>query len=594
MPGFLLVALLASLLYLSTAGFPEWLSVKIITKINSSGSFVLGFGTMKLSPLKMELLLDDVTLYRKKVVGPPALEARRLALNLDLIALVKDEFCMRKVVVSDGIIRPKLCSGPDAPDEIRDSGNRKLSFVVEFERCMVQGVNVVSLSSDVHIDGEKVRFANVGGTLSHADMKGDVSGEIVYDEKDRVLDGHLLTHLDPRLLIPLMNEWELTGTADFVRRFEFRKPPKCEVTFRKLNHGDGALSLDGKYAMEDSSYHGVDMIRARGKAHVELAGEKALVKVEVAELVRKEGSARTTFTADLTSRLVTFDGLSEIYAPAFFQMVGVFTNESREYFRFNGPVRIAASGVVDYGGLTNTNFKGIVQTEHLGIGPVMTEACSFNMSMVGLTTTVTDVQGKMYAGNFSGSGVFMVPLHSDSNVSYSVDVKLRDVDFKNLVASTAAELKDMKYSGGISGWVGVSGILGRGNGRTAVGQGYLSIKEGRLFTLPIFGGLTEFMTKYIPGVDFILAQTDARADFAIRNGMASSREILVEGGIITLSGEGDFHFSKDLDFKVKVKLLKKKTFLGMVVQFVTDPISELFEFKLKGSLAKPAWSPLHL
>ena len=102
------------------------------------------------------------------------------------------------------------------------------------------------------------------------------------------------------------------------------------------------------------------------------------------------------------------------------------------------------------------------------------------------------------------------------------------------------------------------------------------------------------MTKYVPGVDFILEQTDARADFSVRDGKVSSDEILVEGGIITLSGSGDYYFNRNLDFKVKVRLLKKKTVLGKIVQFVTDPISELFEFKLKGTLAEPDWSILHL
>ncbi|MDD4873215.1 MAG: hypothetical protein PHR77_21890, partial [Kiritimatiellae bacterium] len=465
--GILAVMILATILYLSTAGFPEWLAIRIKDEINSSGSVVLDAGVIRLAPLHMELVLEDVRLYRKKVMGPAAVDVKYLVVSLDLVALVKKKNCVRKIKAIDGTIRPKLCSGPDVAGGTGSGVTRKVAFVVELENCVIQGVNVVLLSADLHIEGNVVRFDNIGGTLNQGNMQGDLSGQMIYNDKTKVLDGYLQTQFDPRLLIPVINEWEMTGTADLISRFEFNhSSPKCEATFRKLNSGAGDFVLDGKFSIQDCSYQGVDMIRANGKVHVDLAGPKELIKVEVAELVRKEGVARTTFTVDLVRHVVTFDGMSEIHAPDFFRMVGVFTNECRQYFRFNGPVKIAASGVVDYGGLTNTNFKGIVETERMGIGPIMTEKCSFCMTMLGLTNTVTDVEGKMYGGKFSGSAVFVLPSQSVSNVSYLVDAKINDVDFKEVVTATVVEAKDLKYSGRLNAWTKVSGVMGEGNGRT--------------------------------------------------------------------------------------------------------------------------------
>lgn len=594
-PGILVVLLLAVILYLNVVGFPEWAASRIVDKVNSSGSVVLCAGTIRLAPLHMVIILEDVRLYRKKIVGPAAVEAKHLEIGVDVIALLRRKFCVDGVKITDGIIRPKLCHGSSTDNNEGPANTRKAVFVIALENCVVQGVTIASLSSDLSVEGDLVKFNNIGGTLSRGDMHGDVSGSLVYNDRNRVLDGKLLTQFDPHILIPLINEWDMPGTAELISRFNFyKKPPKCEMVFRKLNDGLGDFVLDGKFWIQDCSYRDVDMIKAHGSARVELAGPKELVHVEVAELMRKEGVARTAFTADLAAGTVNFDGMSEIYAPALFQMIGVFTNECRQYFKFDGPVKIAASGMVDYRSMTNTNFRGIVDTQRMGVGHFMTEKCSFMMTMTGLTTTVTDVTGGIYHGSFAGTAKFVLPFLSASNISYSVNATVDGADFREFAALTMPETDKVKYTGKIGGRVNVSGLLGYGNGKTAAGNGYVVVTKGHIFTLPLFGGLTEFMIKYVPGVDFLLAQTEARSDFSVANGKASSREILVEGGVVTLSGAGSYSFDGGLDFKVKVKLLKKKTLLGQIVQFVTDPISELFEFKLDGTLSQPKWSALHL
>jgi len=592
--GTIVVLVLTVVFYLSSVGFPGWFKAKILARVNS-GSIVLNFSVMRLSPLHMQLVLDDVRLYRKKVLGPAAVDVKHLLFKLDAVALMKKEFCLRRVKIVDGVVRPKLLSSPDQPRDAGSEDGRKADFAVEVERCMVQGIKVVMLSADLHVNGPVVRIDNIGGALSQGGMSGDVSGEFVYNDRTRVLDAHLLSRFDPRLLIPLMHEWDMPGTIELVSHFDFRKqPPKCEARFRKLNDGLGDFTLDGNFVINDCSYRGINLQSASGDVHIDMAGSKSLVKVEVAELIRPEGRAKTTFTIDLTRNSVTFEGVSGIHAPALFQMIGVFTNECRQYFSFDGPVRIVASGMVDYGGLTNTDFKGTVETERMGIGPIKTESCSFNLAMNGFTNTVTNIQGKMHGGKISGSAVFVVPSNGESNVWYVVDGSADDLDFKELVDSTGLGEQEKKYSGKFGARAKVQGFMGEGNGRTAVGGGQVWIKDGHVFMLPVFGGLTEFMSKYIPGVDFVLEQNTAKADFVVRDGKVSSREILIEGGIFSLSGEGDYYFDRKLDFKVQIKLLKKKTLLGKAVQFVIYPLSELFEFNLKGTLEKPEWSSRHL
>jgi hypothetical protein len=591
-PGALVVIILALLLYVSTAGLPPWLAKKVAARINS-GNVLMDYGLMRIMPLQMEFVVDDIRLYRKGVVGPPAIEAGRAVVGIDLGDLLAKRFCLKKVKVIDAVIRPKLCYGPKAAKQ-PPSGKFKAKFVIEMENCVVQGVNIATLSADLNIDGVVFCFENIGGTLKDRNTRGDLSGRVVYDDTARILTGHVLTQFDPKMMIPLMNEWGMTANVDFISRFEFpSRPPQCDITFCKLYYGDGDFSLDGSFNFQNGSYVGVNLASVTGKTHIDITSSNSIIKVHLADLVREEGRVNVVFTANLTRRLVTFDGTSDISPPAMLQMIGILTNECRQYFRFDGPVKVKAAGLADYGGLTNTNFRASIDAQKMAIGPIATETFLCNMEMLGHTNVLTDVRGGIHGGHYAGAAVIVAPSAMESNVSYKVDAIVREAGFKELIVSTFKEV-DRNYSGKLSGWVKVSGLMGEGNGKTALGEGGVSVRKGRVFTLPLFGGLTEFMTKYIPGVDFLLAQTDAKADFVIGAGRAHSDEVLVEGDILSLHGSGEYFFDRRLDFEVQVKLLKKKTAVGKVIQFVTKPISDLFEFRLRGTLGKPQWSPRHL
>ena len=80
----------------------------------------------------------------------------------------------------------------------------------------------------------------------------------------------------------------------------------------------------------------------------------------------------------------------------------------------------------------------------------------------------------------------------------------------------------------------------------------------------------------------------------IKDGKVYSDEILIKGDILSLKGKGDYSFNGELDFDVQVKLLRKHTLIGEVIQLVTLPVSKMFEFHLGGTLESPRWEPVYL
>ena len=125
------------------------------------------------------------------------------------------------------------------------------------------------------------------------------------------------------------------------------------------------------------------------------------------------------------------------------------------------------------------------------------------------------------------------------------------------------------------------------------GAGRLEIREGRVFLMPLFGGFSRFMTRIIPGLDFVLRQSDVRSDFRIVNGRIESDKIVVEGGVLSLRGNGSYVMGGNLDFNVQVKLMKENSLVAKLVRVLTYPISKLFEFRVRGSLEEPTWYPVN-
>ena len=120
------------------------------------------------------------------------------------------------------------------------------------------------------------------------------------------------------------------------------------------------------------------------------------------------------------------------------------------------------------------------------------------------------------------------------------------------------------------------------------------MKNGRLFRIPLFGGLTQSLADTIPGVDFVLRQTDVRMPFEMRGDTLISDDVNIEGDLLSLKAAGRATLAGALDFRVQVKPLKGRTVAGAAARVLTYPVSKLFEFRLQGTVQKPQWAPASL
>jgi hypothetical protein len=467
-----------------------------------------------------------------------------------------------------------------------------LDLQLSLADCDVHGVKVDSLSARVQSDGRSLQVTDVSGDISGETTRGSVQGAAEYNAETRELAGNMEMLFDLGRLKPLLKALGSTDTLKTLERFRFDgPPPRVSATFSKVCTRAGALEVDGRFWLEDCHYRGVPIHRADGRVSLVESATRSVLTVRPLFLLRKEGRANGWLVRDGMANTLAFDGASTLDPIALSRVMGITNRTVTSALRFNGPVRITARGVMGYDRLRGTDFTAEIDGKNWGINRFVAETCSLKLRWIGRTVTLSGVTGKMYGGDLSGSVTFALPTRSQSNVQMAAEFNVLDAELPKVVDALSRSRLD-KDKGRVTARLKLEGLLGERMRETLKGEGSVAVKNGRLFALPIFGGLTKYITRIIPPLNLVLQQTEAGATFTFRNGLVHSGDIIISGDVLSLSGRGDYRLQDGaLDYKVQIKLLKKKTLGGKIAQFITWPISKALEFRLTGTVKNPRWYP---
>jgi hypothetical protein len=481
-----------------------------------------------------------------------------------------------------------MAFGPEKVSR-KDRGS-PLQTELQLTDCVVQGLHIRDLTCLIQSDGRITKFKDIDGSVGSESSGGPVRGWVSLDADTRLLCGKTEFRFQPSLLVPVLQAWNMHGTVRLVRHFEFdQTPPDCMLDVTRQCTSNGSTEVSGKIRMEDCRYKGVNVPRADARVRLVLSETNSSITIDPLYIVRDEGVVRGGLTMDFDEDVIAFDGFSTIQPLALIRMVDVFSDDFLTNFFLEGSAVINASGEVGRGSNDLLAVRAKVDGRRIGSRRHVADECSFYLHTVGRTNTLSGIRGRIYGGTFEGNATCIRPANPASNMVYSVqDAEIRDIDLKRFLAAMGKG-GDGEVRGKVTAHLDLQGCTGKERARTATGRGRLRITDGQIFTLPLFGGMTEILTKIIPGLNFVLSQSDARADFRVGGGKVHTGEVRIEGDVVSLSGRGDYRFDKQLDFKVQANLLKHKTAVGRAIHLLLSPLGWLLEFRLTGTLDEPKW-----
>ena len=219
------------------------------------------------------------------------------------------------------------------------------------------------------------------------------------------------------------------------------------------------------------------------------------------------------------------------------------------------------------------------------------EDVAFSYSYVGDTISFDNIslRGKE-GGRYTGKAKLHVPASDPDSASFSMAFSCRDGSLGEIAEALGSDFGGRH--GIVNSEVEITGPISTNLYPHINGRGRVRVTEGRLAQMKLFMGLTDYLAANVPGVASLVNQSQASVDYTITNGVFASDNIFIEGAVFSIRASGTYDISADeLDFTVRLQLLKNDSFLGKLVHPVMFPFTKLLlEFKVTGSAEDPKWS----
>lgn len=473
-------------------------------------------------------------------------------------------------------------------------------FRLTLENPSILGVKPERAVATVVSGGGRIVLEDVSVTLPDRDCRTRLAGRFEMDVPAQKARGELWGRVRHAQIMPFLETMDVQSAIPYVAAFtEMREPIPSRMGLEaNLTTGDFSMRLELEPAM--GRYDGVALDHAKGTVDFSLRNEATNevtnLRISLSEAVDHQGrriggvltvdneSGRYRVGLDVTSDLAFDDDVrmtpDDLLTPEDFCFMKCYTAP-----------RVTLQGTVatEADDLDANRLAGKFELRHGAFNGFRMDdvegECSFERDTLNLKF---GANGKTGGRIECESQVRFVDFDIDKSW-FRAKSKYRGGSLEELADTLKFDLGER--DGRVDIDMEASGSTATNSVRTLNGKGSLKITDGHLAQMKLFAGLTELLAEKIPGVSFLVNQTQASADFTIKDGVFISDNVYIEGGLISIKGWGKYDIeADDLDFTVRVQFLKKESLAGRIVHPVTLPFTKLLlEYKVRGPIDDPEW-----
>lgn len=577
-------------------GFPRAVTRSLLARLNAGAMFCEVEGVAL--DMRGGLTARGVRIYRKGVVGPPFLEAREARILFRFFRWPRARGgAVKEIVVRGGVVRPFFLApevagrgGGGMPAGAWFAIPEPRDLAVSIEDSDVLGVWVERANAQLRLNPAGGTVSGLSATIGQDRQRGDVRGTVGWNES-RHVHGSLVTSFDPHVLMAPCRAFQVENVSRVLEWFSFPSDsPNCDVTF---DWSVDRLTAKGRFQASNFAYRGAGVGFANVMAAFEYGPDAQRMALNPLVLVIGGRNVSGKVSVDFGQGQAVVEVVSTADIPTVGRIAGITEGSFLDAWHFGHGTRVYAKGVVGYDHPAVSDLEAVVEGPGIGIGRLAADECYFRFLMKGTTNLLSDIRGKLGGGSFTGSAVLTPATDGSDETCYRIRGEMIHVDLQRMMAlwDTAVATQ---AEGKVYGSIELSGVAGTGHGATARGQGHLDVRRGRLFRIPLFGGMTEALARALPGVDLALKPTEARMPFEVRDGKVYSDDVQIDGDVLSLTARGSGTLDGQLEFDVQVRPMTDKSVIGQAMRVLTYPLSRLFEFRLDGRLDKPRWRPFSL
>jgi hypothetical protein len=196
------------------------------------------------------------------------------------------------------------------------------------------------------------------------------------------------------------------------------------------------------------------------------------------------------------------------------------------------------------------------------------------------------VRTDFYHGTAMGNAEF--DFHREHGTDFHFFAAATNVDLHQLMGDLSS--KSNQLEGSLTAELAVT-RANSGDWQSWQGQGYVSLRDGLIWEIPIFGILSAPLDAMMPGLGSSRA-SEGSASFAITNGIISTSDLELRASIMRLQYWGNIDFKGRVDAHAEAELLRDTWVVGRVLSMALWPVSKLFEYRITGTLHEPKIEPV--
>ncbi len=473
------------------------------------------------------------------------------------------------------------------------------SFTLSLVRPQILGVAPDRVRAEVKVKRHRIEVSEMHLIWPDIDRRMALDGSSYIDLDEQRVYGEvsgearqahirpMIVALDLPVVLPYMDAF--TGVTEPVRA-------GCVWDVNLVN-ADFKLHLDLHPVL--GRYNGVPMRQADGviDVYTYTRGTNLNYVTTIGPLVavdpkgrQLEGKLSVRGTNDVVK--IDFDAKSALEQDSLLPIIDYLNKGELDCVECITPPEVTVNGtlVPDVARQAENDLLGTVSFKKSKFFGMTLDDVTFAYAYKGDTVSFSNVKAKGRDGGlYTGDAELHFPGLDPEKATFHSLFECRDGSLAELSEAFGTDFGGRH--GVINGFTELSGPISTNLNPRLNGRGKIRINDEQISQMKLFMGLTDYLAKNVPGVAGLVNQSQASADYTIVNGIVSSDNVYIEGDVFTIKAWGSYDIVKDnLDFTVRLQLLRNESFLSKLVRPITFPFTKLLlEFKVEGKVEEPKW-----
>lgn len=415
--------------------------------------------------------------------------------------------------------------------------------------------------------------------------EGELVADYYSDQRTRDFHWQLRSGIDLRVIRPLFEKENQQRVFEF---FQFTTPPQIEAEVWGRWQDVTRLGAAGRVVITNAAFRG---------EHVDFAASWVRYTNQVLSLLEpkaiekgREGNA-PGITIDFAGHKVFFTNVvGNLDAHSITRMIGKGAAKALQPFQFELPPTVRLNGAVDFKrDRHEDDLHFDIAGQRFRWQGFLLQQVSAQLDWVGRRLILTNAHGAFRTGQVGGNANFDFSTPRDG-ADFRFNLSMANVDLKTLVEQLG--LKTNRLEGSLTGELHITRGTSE-NWKAVDGKGYVDVKDGLLWDIPIFGVFSPVLNAVIPGLGNSRAK-EAMATFSITNGVIYSSDLEIRATAMRMQYEGAVDLEQRVEGRMEAELLRDMPGFGLVISKILWPVTKLFEYKITGTLKNPKTDPVYV